>query len=65
MTEVLPRLDRHAAAMLAFLFGALALYALWSARGLADRWGASPAGLALLLGWAASAVVPAGLLALT
>ena len=39
------------------LFGALCLYGLWSAAQLAERWGASPPGFALLAGWLASAAL--------
>lgn len=40
-----------AAAALAMLFAALALYGCWSFPGLVARWGVSPLGIALLLGW--------------
>ncbi len=40
-----------AAAALAMLFAALALYGCWSFPGLVARWGVSPLGVALLLGW--------------
>ncbi|WP_375380523.1 glycosyltransferase [uncultured Sphingomonas sp.] len=62
MVDAPPRIERRASAAapagaiaLSALFAGLALYACWSAPGLAERWGIAPAGLVLLAVWVAAA----------
>lgn len=52
-----PTLPRLPGAGLAMLLGVLALYGLWSAPDLVARFGAAPAGLALLVAWLAAALL--------
>ena len=55
MTRASSAIEGPVAAVLAALFATLALYGVWSAPGLVERWGASVAGVLLFAGWASVA----------